>query len=287
MGTAGGRSLPVEPSTGFDAAFLALETETSRPHVAVVLILGQSDRDAGASTGDACAAIRAVVAQRLHREPRLAQRILRAPLGLWRPVWVDDPAVDLDRHVRPGVVRVPGGMRELEALAGETMSRPLDPDRPLWEMVVVAGLTEGRTAVIARLHHAVLDGEAGATAIGALLDLTPGAGASPSPPAAWPAVQEVPAAPGWTLDAPRWRHGAGAFARQLTDSVAAARRGIDAALADGFSLKVTTMTYQDVVHLGLLVAPTLVLDAEEIAALLPDALAALVRGATGEASLEP
>ena len=53
------------------------------------------------------------------------------------------------------------------------MSRQLDPDRPLWEMHVVEGLEGERTALIAKVHHAILDGVSGASVLAAFLDLTP------------------------------------------------------------------------------------------------------------------
>ena len=53
------------------------------------------------------------------------------------------------------------------------MGRQLDPDRPLWEMYVVEGLAGGRTALIAKVHHAILDGVSGASMLAAFLDLNP------------------------------------------------------------------------------------------------------------------
>lgn len=112
--------------------------------------------------------------QRLPLVPRLRKRAVPVPLGLQRGVWVDDHEIDIDDHVRRAAVVAPGGPAQLDALVGEVMSRPLDLGRPLWEMVVAEGLAGGRTAVIARLHHAILDGVSGATAMAALLDLSPG-----------------------------------------------------------------------------------------------------------------
>ena len=53
------------------------------------------------------------------------------------------------------------------------MSRRLDPNRPLWEMHIVEGLDGERTALIAKVHHAILDGVSGASVLAAFLDLTP------------------------------------------------------------------------------------------------------------------
>lgn len=47
-------------------------------------------------------------------------RLLEAPLGLGRSVWVDPPDVDLGAQVRRVGVPAPGGMREVAALAGES-----------------------------------------------------------------------------------------------------------------------------------------------------------------------
>lgn len=129
--------------------------------------------------------IRDVIAERLPLVPRLRQRAVRMPLDLQRPLWVDDPAFDLDAHVRRAALPSPGGAPELGAFLGEAMARPLPPDRPLWEMIVVEGLDGGRSAVVARLHHAILDGVSGATAMAAFLDLGP----EPAPAA----VAAVPA----------------------------------------------------------------------------------------------
>jgi WS/DGAT/MGAT family acyltransferase len=130
------------------------------------------------------AQIRRVIAQRLHLVGPLRQRAVRVPLGLHHPVWVDDPDFELDDHLSRASLPSPGGRKELDAFVAAAMSRPLDPDRPLWEMYVVEGLDGGRTALIAKVHHAILDGVSGASILAAFLDLTPRArivAASPEP----------------------------------------------------------------------------------------------------------
>ncbi len=53
------------------------------------------------------------------------------------------------------------------------MARPLDRNRPLWEMYLVEGLAGGRFAILTKTHHAMVDG-AGAIDIGqVILDVTP------------------------------------------------------------------------------------------------------------------
>ncbi len=117
------------------------------------------------------------IAARLHLAPRFRQLVSPAPLG--EPIWVDDPAFRLDRHVTvaPEPVR---GRRELERLAGGFLSRQLDRRMPLWQIVVVPRTGPGRAAVLGKVHHAMVDGIA-AVELGTLLfDLAPDA-ALPEP----------------------------------------------------------------------------------------------------------
>ena len=98
---------------------------------------------------------------------------MRVPFGLHHPVWVDDPDFELDDHLSRASLPSPGGQAELDAFVAAVMSRPLDADRPLWEMYVVEGLEGERTALVAKVHHAILDGVSGASVLAAFLDLTP------------------------------------------------------------------------------------------------------------------
>lgn len=169
-----------------------------------------------------------MIAERVPRIPRLRQRAVRIPLDLQRPVWVDDPSFDLDAHVRRAALPSPGGQAELDAFLGEVMARPLPPDRPLWEMVVVEGLDGGNDAVVARLHHAIVDGVSGATAMAAFLDVGPGPPRQPEPAA--DAAATRPRA-GLPSAASLLRYAAMAAARQPERAMSALNRGLDAMVA--------------------------------------------------------
>ena len=65
----------------------------------------------------------------------------------------------------------PGGEAEFTALVAEVMGRPLTPGQPPWEMHVIEGLAGGKVGLIAKVHHAVIDGVAGAQLLAQLLDL--------------------------------------------------------------------------------------------------------------------
>jgi WS/DGAT/MGAT family acyltransferase len=62
---------------------------------------------------------------------------------------------------------------ELADFTAEVMSRPLDRDRPPWEMYIVEGLEGGMAAGVTKVHHAAIDGISGAEITARLLDLSP------------------------------------------------------------------------------------------------------------------
>ena len=77
-------------------------------------------------------------------------------------VWQPDPHFHLDRHLRRVRLPEPAGIPELEAYVAEQRARPLDRDRPLWDISLVEDLTleDGSVgaALVSRFHHAIADG---------------------------------------------------------------------------------------------------------------------------------
>jgi len=121
--------------------------------------------------------------ERLHLIPRYTMRLEGAPLGLANPVWVQDEAFDAERHVRRAALPSPGGDAELCEQAGQILSERLDRDRPLWQLTVVEGLAGGRSAIVAKMHHALVDGLAAVDVSTVILDPTPEGLEIPPPPA--------------------------------------------------------------------------------------------------------
>ncbi len=111
--------------------------------------------------------------ERLHLIPRYTMRLEGAPLGLANPVWIEDESFDAERHVRRVALPSPGGDAELCELAGQILSERLDRDRPLWQLTVVEGLAGGRSAIVAKMHHALVDGLAAVDVSTVILDPTP------------------------------------------------------------------------------------------------------------------
>jgi WS/DGAT/MGAT family acyltransferase len=211
----------MESLEGLDAAFLSLETPAVPLHVGAVMVLDPPEGTRSLfSPSTRYAQVRRIFAQRVHLVPPMRQRAARVPLGLHHPVWVDDPAFDIDEHLVRASLPRPGGADELNAFVADVMSRPLDPDRPLWELHVVEGLAEDRTALVAKIHHAILDGVSGASILAAFLDLTPRSRVVPLPGAWDPAPLPGPAE--------LLRHAASSLSRQPAQAWAALQAGVEA-----------------------------------------------------------
>ena len=113
------------------------------------------------------------VRERLHLLPRYRQRVRSPAPGIANPAWIDDEDFDLGRHVRAATLPAPGDDERLGEFAGHELSRRLDRSRPLWELTIIEGLQGGRTAILARMHHALVDGVAAVDIGTVLLDPSP------------------------------------------------------------------------------------------------------------------
>jgi diacylglycerol O-acyltransferase / wax synthase len=111
------------------------------------------------------------IASRLHLVPRFRQKLRSVPLDQGRPVWVDDPHLNLDYHVRQTALPAPGSDEQLRNLAARIFSQQLDRSKPLWELWLVEGLHDGRFAIVGKSHHALVDGVSGVDITTVLFDL--------------------------------------------------------------------------------------------------------------------
>lgn len=96
--------------------------------------------------------------QAITRVPRFYQRVVPGFGRVSTPAWVPDPEFDFDYHVRAIRLPEPGTERQLLDLAAQLYVEPLDRTRPLWRMVVIDGLADGRGAMYTLMHHAISDG---------------------------------------------------------------------------------------------------------------------------------
>jgi diacylglycerol O-acyltransferase len=210
-----------ERMSAVDAAWLRVDSRENPMVVTAVLWFG-GPLDLGE--------LRARLAGRLvDANPRFRSTVRPGPLPLLPPVWVPDPAFDLDRHLthidltridltgidlaHPEAHSEPTGDDDagddaaLGRLVGEVRGRQLDPTAaPPWRLVLVDGYRPAagappRSVLVAQLHHTLADG---AALVRLLLDLTdpsapdePRAGVAPAaaaPAAAAPAAVAPPGA---------------------------------------------------------------------------------------------
>src|SRR3954471_12161038 len=155
--------------TSLDAQFLALENPRQSGHVAGLGIFDPTT----AQGRFGCKQGTALLRERLPLLPPLRWRLAEVPLGLDYPYWVDDADFDLEYHVRELGLPAPGTDAQLAEQVARITARPLDRARPLWELYLIHGLQSGHTAMLTKIHHALVDGLSGAEIMGLLLDLSP------------------------------------------------------------------------------------------------------------------
>ena len=150
--------------TTLDALFAYTETQATPMHIGQLLIYDPSTAPGGkVSFKD----ILRYIEGRLDGASIFRQKLVRVPLDLDHPYWIEDPNFDLEYHVRHIALPQPGDWRQLCIQAARIYARPLDMNRPLWEFTVIEGLgnvegvPNGSFAVLHKLHHAAMDGQSG------------------------------------------------------------------------------------------------------------------------------
>jgi diacylglycerol O-acyltransferase len=117
--------------------------------------------------------VRHAIEARLHLIPRFRQRLYMPRLGLGWPLWVDAPDFDIADQVNVRPVPAPGDEAQLLRVLEQLRRRPWDRSRPLWQMWLLPGVSDGRVGLYIRVHHAIADGVAGVATLGAILDAHP------------------------------------------------------------------------------------------------------------------
>lgn len=172
---------------GHDAHFLYSDTAHANSNVTLIQIYDQSTAPGGKVRFKS---ILGHIESRLDRSPLFRSKLLRVPMELSYPCWVDDENFDIEYHVRHIALPKPGDWRQFCIQASRIHARPLDMNRPLWEIYVVEGLDSfidlpaGSFALLIKIHHAAVDVEHGSEISMLLHDLTP-ITPPPQPPKPW------------------------------------------------------------------------------------------------------
>jgi len=170
-----------------DAAYIYSDSAHANSNVTLLHIYDQSTVPGGMLRFKQ---VLAHVESRLGQLPVFRQKILRVPLDLDYPYWVEDENFDIEYHVRHIALPKPGDWRQFCIQASRIHARPLDLQRPLWEMYVIEGLDSlldlpvGSFAVLLKIHHAAIDVARGNEITTLLHDISPDS-PPPAPPAPW------------------------------------------------------------------------------------------------------
>jgi diacylglycerol O-acyltransferase / wax synthase len=163
--------------TALDTSFLHLEDASAHMHVASVMLF-----EGPPPPYDE---LLEAIERRLSLVPRYRQRLAFVPLAQGRPKWVDDPHLNLRYHVRYTALPSPGSEEQLKDLAGRVFAQQLDRDKPLWELWLAEGLEGDRFALLAKTHHALVDGISGIDIVSVLFDTSPEPAAPTDPGDRW------------------------------------------------------------------------------------------------------
>ena len=166
----------MEQLSGQDASFVYLETPTTPMHIGSVGIYDPSSAPGGFVRFKD---ILAHIDSRLDRARSFRQKLVRVPFDLDHPYWVDDANFDLEYHVRHVALPKPGDWRQLCIQVARLHARGMDMNKPLWEFNIVEGLDNipglppGCFALVAKVHHAAIDGMSGVELSAAVHDIEP------------------------------------------------------------------------------------------------------------------
>ena len=170
-----------------DAAYIYSDSAHANSNLTLLHIYDQSTAPGGVLRFKQ---ILAHVESRLDKLPNFREKILRVPLDLDYPYWIEDESFNIEYHVRHIALPKPGDWRQFCIQSSRIHARSLDLQRPLWEMYVIEGLDSfldlpvGSFAVLLKIHHAAIDVAHGNEITSLLHDLSPVA-ALPSPVAPW------------------------------------------------------------------------------------------------------
>lgn len=178
--------------SGSDTQMLYADAPHAQNLIAPIDIFDPSTAPGGAVSYDD---VLEYIGARLHLAASFRERLVRTPFALDRPMWIRDPDFDLEYHVREIALPRPGTWEQFTTQIARLGARPLDMTRPPWEMYIIYGLDSvkdvppGSFAFMLKMHHAAVDGVAGAELVTALMQATPD-----EPP--------HPAAGAWTPEKP-------------------------------------------------------------------------------------
>ena len=121
------------------------------------------------------------IGERLHLVPRYLQKVVPDPYLIGHPTWETDDDFDIENHIFKVKQKKAFNETDLMKIAGETLTTVMDRSKPLWEFYIVENYEKGRSALISKVHHCMVDGISGVDLIKVLFGITPETTAPPKP----------------------------------------------------------------------------------------------------------
>jgi WS/DGAT/MGAT family acyltransferase len=153
-----------------DASFLHIEGPNNPMHIGGVSIFE--------GPAPPFERLEGMVSAKLDAVPRYRQKVRFVPLGIGRPVWVDDPHFNLTYHLRHSALPAPGTEEILRRTAARIFAHQLDRRKPLWEIWMIEGLSKNRWALLSKVHHCMVDGVSATDLMTVMFDEAPAANAA-------------------------------------------------------------------------------------------------------------
>jgi len=147
--------------SGLDSAFLFMDSHHAPMHGAFLQTYAPVK---GVGPKKRFERIVRLVESRIHTSPMLCRKVLRFPMNLDHPLWVEDENIDLEFHIRRVTLPKPGNFKQLCGMYAEINAQPLDLNRPLWEIHLIDGINavawapKRSFALVVKFHHAGADG---------------------------------------------------------------------------------------------------------------------------------
>ena len=105
--------------------------------------------------------------------PALRQRVQAPPWRIGPLRWSVDDDFDLNFHLRRAQLAAPGGWAQVLEFARTAAMDDFDRARPLWEFTLLDGMSDGGSALVTKLHHALTDGIGGLQLAALVIDAGP------------------------------------------------------------------------------------------------------------------
>ncbi len=150
--------------SSLDATFLYLEKKECPLHIGSTSVF-----EGKIAIGD----LRKHIEERLHLIPRYQQKVVPDPFNIAHPTWEFDEDFDINNHIFEIKSRKKITDEDLTRIAGEKMTDVMDRNKPLWELFLINNIEGGKSAMIAKVHHCMVDGISGVDLIKIMFDITP------------------------------------------------------------------------------------------------------------------